>query len=187
MDTFEQLDVVIASLGDLVKNTSPDQLDNPTPCPKFTVRDLLGHFLGNLDSVASGLRGEPMPEDLSPRPEIIGDDHAAAYDRVMGEFLDAARQPGAQDRVLRVPFGDVPAPALLQFVAFDLIMHSWDLATATGQPYTAPADALAAADAFAHQAIAPEWRDGDTFAAEVEAAADASPLERLVAYSGRRP
>ena len=32
----------------------------------------------------------------------------------------------------------------------------------------------------------PAMRDGDTFAAETEAPADASPLERLVAFSGRQ-
>jgi uncharacterized protein (TIGR03086 family) len=186
VDTFEQLEVVIPALGTLVKNIEPDQLGNRTPCEKFDVRLLLGHFLGNLDSVAAGLRGAPMPEKLEPRPEVIGDDPAAAFDRVMGEFLDAARSPGALDRSLQVPFGNVPAPVLLQFVAFDLIMHSWDLAMATGQDYSPPDDVVAAADAFARQVVAPEWRDGDTFAAEGEAPSGATPLDRLVAFSGRR-
>jgi uncharacterized protein (TIGR03086 family) len=175
MDMFAQLDAVIPTLGDLVKATRPDQLESPTPCASFTVRDLLGHFVGNIDSVASGLRGESMPETLAPRPEMLGDDPGIVYDKVMSDLLAAAREPGALDRVLRVPF-----------VAFDLIMHSWDLATATGQQYSPPDELVAAADAFARQAIAPEWRDGDTFAAEVEPAASATPLERLVAFSGRQ-
>jgi uncharacterized protein (TIGR03086 family) len=186
MDMFAQLEAVIPTLGDLVRATRPDQLGAQTPCATFTVRDLVGHFVGNLDSVAGGLRGEPMPEDLVPRPEMLGDDPASVYEKVTSDLLAAAREPGAMERVLRVPFGDVPAPVLLQFIAFDLIMHSWDLATATGQRYTPPDDLVAAADAFAHQAIAPEWRDGDTFALEVEPAASATPLERLVAFSGRQ-
>ena len=186
MDTFAQLDAVIPPLGDLIRNTRPDQLDAPTPCAKFTVRDLLGHFVGNLDAVAGGLRGAPMPDALPPRPEMLGDDPATVYDKVTSDLVAAAREPGAMDRVLHVPFGDVPAPVLLQFIAFDLIMHSWDLATATGQDYSPPDELVAAADAFARQAVAPEWRDGDTFAVEIEAPATATPLERLVAFSGRR-
>ena len=186
MDTFEQLERVIPTLGELVRGTRADQLDNPTPCARFTVRDLLGHFIGNLDIVADGLRGAPMPDALPPRPEILGDDPAAVYDKVTADLLAAAREPGALDRVLHVPFGDVPAPVLLQFIAFDLMMHSWDLATATGQQYSAPDDLVAAADTFARQAIAPEWRDGDTFAVEIEPPASATPLERLVAFSGRQ-
>ena len=165
MEVSEQIDVIVPVLGALVKGVRPDQLDDPTPCVNFRVRDLMGHFLGNLDSVAGGLRGEPMPDELAPRPEILGDDPGKAYDAVMADFRDAIRTPGAMDRVLKVPFGEVPAPALVGFVAFDLIVHSWDIATATGQQYTPP----------------------DELVAEVEPPADATPLERLVAFSGRHP
>jgi uncharacterized protein (TIGR03086 family) len=133
------------------------------------------------------LRGEPIPNPLVPRPEILGDDPGKAYDRVMTDFTAAIREPGAMDRVLTVPFGDVPAPVLVGFVAFDLVVHSWDLATATGQQYVPPDDLVKEIDAFARQVVAPEWRDGDTFAAEVAPPADASPFERLVAFSGRQP
>lgn len=187
MEPAEQLDTIIPTLGELVRGIRPDQLDDPTPCAQFRVRDLLGHFLGNLDAVAGGLRGEPMPEELVPRPEILGDDPGKAYDTVMDDFRAAIRSPGAMDRVLTVPFGEVPAPALVGFVAFDLVVHSWDLATATGQRYAPPDELVAEVDAFARQAVAPDWRDGDTFAAEGEPPADATPLQRLVAFSGRHP
>jgi uncharacterized protein (TIGR03086 family) len=187
VELTEQLDIIVPTLGDLVKGVRPDQLDNPTPCAKFQVRDLLGHFLGNLDTVAGGLRGEPMPDELFPRPKILGDDPGKAYDRVMADFVAAVRSPGAMDRVLTVPFGDVPAPALVGFVAFDLTVHSWDLATATGQKYVPPDELVSEVDAFARQIVAPEWRDGDTFAAEVDPPADSTQLERLVAFAGRQP
>jgi uncharacterized protein (TIGR03086 family) len=187
MDTSQQLDTIIPTLGGLVRGIRPDQLDDPTPCANFRVRDVLGHFLGNLDTVAGGLRGEPMPDELAPRPEILGDDPVKAYDSVMADLRDAIRSPGAMDRVLKVPFGDVPAPALVGFVAFDLVVHSWDIATATGQEYAPPDELVSEVDAFARQVVAPEWRDGDTFAAEVEPPGGATPLERLVAFSGRHP
>jgi uncharacterized protein (TIGR03086 family) len=187
MEAIEQIDVIVPTLGRLVKNVRPDQLDNPTACAEFRVRDVLGHFLGNLDAVAGGLRGEPMPDELLPRPEILGEDPGEAYDKVMADFRAAIRSPGAMDRVLKVPFGEVPAPALIGFVAFDLMVHSWDVATATGQEYAPPDELVAEIDGFARQVVAAEWRDGDTFAAEVEVPAGASPLERLVAFSGRRP
>ena len=165
MEPIEQLDTIAPILGDLVKGVRPDQLDDVTPCAQFQVRDLLGHFIGNLDALAGGFRGEPLPDQLIPRPEILGYDPGEAYDRVMADFAAAIRAPGAMELVLTVPFGDVPAPGLVGFVAFDLMMHSWDLATATGQKYTPP----------------------DELVAEVDPPADANPLERLVAFSGRQP
>jgi uncharacterized protein (TIGR03086 family) len=94
--------------------------------------------------------------------------------------------PGAADRVIAAPFGEVPGSVFARFVAFDGLVHGWDLATGTGQAYAPADDLVEEVEAFAHQALAPEMRDGDTFAAETETPADARPLERLVAFSGRR-
>ena len=67
----------------------------------------------------------------------------------------------------------------------DGLVHGWDMATATGQPYDPPDDLVAAADAFARQALDP-LRDGETFAAADGTGPDASPIERLAAYTGRQ-
>ena len=56
-----------------------------------------------------------------------------------------------------------------RFVVFDGLVHGWDLATATGQPYEPRGALVAEVDAFARQALDP-LRDGDTFAAEAERA-----------------
>jgi uncharacterized protein (TIGR03086 family) len=186
VEPIEQLDTTVATLGDLVKGVRPEQLDNPTPCGKWAVRDLVGHLAGGLTSAASALR-DGTPVDASPRPELLGDDPGAAFAAVADDLDGAIRGPGAMDRALELPFGEIPAPVFLQFLAFDLMVHSWDLATATGQKYAPADDLVAAADAFARQGVAPEMRDGDTFAAEMDPPVDATPLERLVAFSGRRP
>ena len=189
MEPVDQLDAVVPTLGDLVKGVRTDQLDSPTPCVEFTVRDLLGHFVGNIDQLVAGFGGEPI-RDLRPRPEILGDDPGKAYDRTLGAFQDTVRRPNAMDRIISLPapFGDVPAPVLVNFLAFDLIVHSWDLATATGQHYAPPDNQVVLeADALARQIVAPELRAAGAFAAEVAPPPDASPLERLIAFSGRQP
>lgn len=188
MEPFEQLDRVVPTLGDLVKGIRPDQLDNPTPCDKFQVRDLLGHFIGNVDRVTGALRGETIRE-LTPRPEMIGDDPAKTYDAVLADFRAAAEEPGAMDKVLSfpAPFGDIPMEVFARFLAFDLTVHSWDLATATGQTFVPSDDIVAEVDGFARQLVAPELRDGDTFGDEVEPPEGAMPVERLVAFAGRQP
>jgi uncharacterized protein (TIGR03086 family) len=93
--------------------------------------------------------------------------------------------PGALDVTVEAPFGSVPGETFARFIVLDGLVHGWDMATATGQAYEPPAELVAAADEFAHQALDP-LRDGDTFAAAVTPPADASPIERLVAYTGRQ-
>ena len=62
---------------------------------------------------------------------------------------DAMRSPGALDRTIAAPFGDVPGETFARFVALDGLVHGWDIATATGQAYDPPADLVAEIDAFA--------------------------------------
>ncbi len=83
------------------------------------------------------------------------------------------------------PFGTVTGSVFARFVAFDGLIHGWDLAPATGQTYTIPADVVADVASFAHEALVPEMRDGDTFAAATAAPDGSDPLATLVAFSGR--
>jgi uncharacterized protein (TIGR03086 family) len=186
MEPVEQIDAVVPTLGRLVRGVRADQLDNRTPCADFTVRDLLGHFIGNVDAVTGAFRGEPVT-DLRPRPEMLGTDPGATYDKVLADFRAEIRAPGAMDRTISLPapFGDVPAPVLVSFVAFDFIVHSWDLATATGQRYDPPEPLVAQADVFARQVIGPELRTPGAFGPEVTAPAGSKMLDRLIAFSGR--
>jgi uncharacterized protein (TIGR03086 family) len=72
-------------------------------------------------------------------------------------------------------------------VAFsDLLVHGWDLARATGQDETMPAGLAAAAYGLAHGKFTDEQRKG-IFKPEVPIGDDASPQERLLAYTGRDP
>ena len=109
----------------------------------------------------------------------------ARFDVAMADLLDAVQSPGALDRTIQTPGGEMPGAVFARLVAFDGLVHGWDLATSTGQPWDLDDDLVAEVDAFARQAITDEMRDGDTFAAEQPTAGDASALERLVAFTGR--
>jgi uncharacterized protein (TIGR03086 family) len=89
------------------------------------------------------------------------------------------------ERTITTPMGEMPGEAFARFVAFDGLLHGWDIATATGLDYTVPADVVAAVDEFARVALTSEMRDGDTFKQAVTAPANVGPLEQLAAFSGR--
>jgi uncharacterized protein (TIGR03086 family) len=185
MEPIEQLEIVVSELSGLVKGVRDDQLENPTPCDEWTVRDLLGHFAGGTTSCLAAL-ADGTPVDVTPRVDLLGDDPRATLSELFDRFDTAVHAPGAMERTFTLPFGELPAPAFYRFLTFDLMTHSWDLATATGQKYAPPEDLVREADAFARQAIAAEMR-GVVFADARPEPADASPLECLVAFTGRRP
>ena len=59
----------------------------------------------------------------------------------MDDLLDAVKSPGAIERTISAPIGEMPGEVFARFVAFDGLIHGWDLATATGLQLRAAADA----------------------------------------------
>jgi uncharacterized protein (TIGR03086 family) len=170
----------------LVAGIGPDQLDNPTPCAGWSVRDLLNHVYGAGNLFAAIFAGrEPAPAPDSP-VDLVGDNPLAAWLGVVDALGSAVDSPGALDRIAPMPWGPTPTAVLYELVKMDLLVHGWDLAQATGQTYDPAAEVVDPVLASARQIIAPEMRfEGGPFAAEVAAPADARPLQRLAAFTGR--
>ncbi|MEO7571897.1 MAG: TIGR03086 family metal-binding protein [Acidimicrobiales bacterium] len=179
MDPLTQLGQLAPAVGSVVAGIAPDQLDRPTPCAEFTVRGVLEHMIGGATMFAAAFRGEVPPEPDLRNP-------LQGFGPALTDLAAAISAPGALDRTVAAPFGDVPGETFARFVVLDGLVHGWDMAMATGQQYDPPAELVAAADAFARQALDP-LRDGTTFADAVEPAEGATPIERLAAYTGRRP
>lgn len=178
MDVRTQLDELGPTLGGVVSGITPDDLDAATPCARFTVAGVLEHMVGGATAFAAAFRGtEAVEPDTS--------DLLAAFGPALEGLVQAIGEPGALDGTVVAPFGEVPREAFARFVVLDGLVHGWDLATATGQPYEPPAELVEEVTAFAMQSLDP-LRDGETFAAAVEPAAGATPIERLAALTGRR-
>lgn len=182
MDPMAQFDVVIPEFQKLALRTGLDQLDAQTPCEKWRVRDLFGHIIGGATTFAAVVRGDEPPAIPQPRDDAI----AATANTALADVDSAFRTPGAMERTVATPFGEMPGETFARLLAFDLLMHATDLARATGQSFTVPDDVVAAVDGFTRMALTPELRGPETFAPETEPAADATALDRLVAFSGRR-
>lgn len=178
MDALTQLDHLGPALGGVVATITPDQLDNPTPCANFTVRGVLEHMITGATAFAAAFAGtEPGEPDTA--------DVLASFGPTLTRLAEAMHSPGALDRTIAAPFGEISGDAFARFVVLDGLVHGWDLATATGQAYAPPAELVDEAQAFASGVLDP-LRDGDTFAAAIEPAGSATPIERLAAYTGRR-
>jgi uncharacterized protein (TIGR03086 family) len=178
MDTLAQLDQMAPLLAGVVGNLTVDELDRPTPCDDFTVRGVLEHMIGGATMFAAAFRGEAPGE-----PDLT--DPLASFLPALQDLGAAIGAPGALDRTVAAPFGEVPGDTFARFVVLDGLVHGWDMATATGQPYEPSDELVDAVEGFARQSLDP-LRDGQTFATAVEPAPDATPIERLAAYTGRR-
>ena len=179
MEPLAQFEALGGSLMPVIAGLDPSQLDAPTPCADFTVRGVLEHMIGGGTMFTAAYRGEEPPE-----PDFS--DPIGGAQRMLGGLAEAITAPGALDRTIQAPFGEVDGVSFARFVVLDGLVHGWDMAVATGQPYEPSDELVAAVQAFAEQALDP-LRDGQTFGAAIEPAAGSTPIERLAAYTGRRP
>src|ERR1700709_1652169 len=100
----------------------------------------MSHFGGGAGMFAAAFSGESIEIDPdAPMPDLVGDDPLGAFDGAIASFTESVDKPGAVDRMVTLPFGTMPGPVVLELLKFDLLVHCWDLATATGQPFDPPA------------------------------------------------
>jgi len=151
-------------------------LDGATPCDDWNVRDLLNHMLDTQRYFLSTARGESGSLPGPNPPDLVGDDPVASFDRMRSDVIDAFSRDGAIERT---------GPAL--GIAFaDQLLHGWDLARSTGQDDTMPEGLPQAAYDTIHGQFTEEQRKG-VFKPEIAVGDDATPQQRLLAYTGRDP
>ena len=183
MEPTEQLAVILPTLGDLVDGLDPATLHNPTPCDDFDLRGVLDHIIVLGGSLAHLFRGEAPPQ--SEPPEDDGRVPAEQVRRVLADLQEAAGSEGAADRMIVAPAGTMPGATFARFLAFDALVHGWDIARSSGSRFELPDEVVAEVDDFARSTISDEMRDGQTFKAPTVPPSGASPIERVAAFSGR--
>ena len=90
------------------------------------------------------------------------------------------------DKIVDAGPGPMPGRVLAGINLLDTATHTWDIATATGQPAKLPDGVAEAALEASRATISAEIRPG-RFGPELPAPTDAGPTEQLVAFLGRQP
>jgi uncharacterized protein (TIGR03086 family) len=190
MEIFDALDGAVASTAGIIKTVRPDQLDATTPCTAWDVRALLNHLVGTLwlgeALFTDSAPRHPMPPGGLPATDLVGDDPTTAYATASAALLAAARVGDTLTRLHTTPLGDMPGPTLAGLTTLDILVHGWDLATATGQQTSLDDELAGHVLAFAGQAITDDFR-GAGIGPALPVAATAPVTDRLVGFLGRQP
>ena len=173
LDGFE---VVLAGVA-------PGRWSAPSPCAGWSAADVAGHAIGNLRATEALARGRYTESDAQDPRSAAGDDPLAAW-RVARADMMAALDAAALARLVPGPWGQMPLGELLERYAMEFLVHTWDLAQATGQVAVLDPglvrDALGPARQFA-----PLARSSGLIGPECAVPEDADDLTRLLAIFGR--
>ncbi|MFH8796252.1 TIGR03086 family metal-binding protein [Streptomyces sp. NPDC017941] len=170
----------------------PDALlEDPTPCPDYAVRHLLGHIVALTAAFADAGRKRLGPTtDTGPSSTLpdVGPDWREQLPRALDELAEVWRDPAAWTGATRAGGVDLTGDIAGVVALNELVVHGWDLARSTGQEYAPDAASLAVSHALvsATATESPSER-GTLFGPPVPVREEAPLLERLVALSGRDP
>lgn len=188
MEGLEMLQRVVDTTTGVIGHATSAQLSSPTLCTEWTVKDLINHMVtgatmfaisAEQGSIPDAVLGELMSSDN------VGDDPQGAWGTAAKRAMAAFEAPGAMEKIVKLPFGEMPAGIALNIAIFDVATHSVDLARATGQHVT-DTEMLEGALVIAQQMMNPGLRAPGIFGDEQPCASDAPVDDRLLAFAGRK-
>ena len=191
MDSID-LGPATRQLAELVTNVTGAQLMASTPCPAYQVADLLEHIGTMARAFTAAARKQPGPlTEQQPAGDAarLPADWRTRIPRDLATLAGAWSRPGAWDGTTRIAGMDSPAAITGATVADELVVHSWDLAQATGQPYQPDPAAVGAARSFLDLFASPDAPAGDevVFGPSRPTPPDAPALDQVLALAGRDP
>lgn len=156
--------------------------ESPAPCEGWVARDVVRHLV----EWVPGFFGERYGLDLGAVPSV-DDDPAAAWAAVRDALQAALDDPEVAAREADGPMGRKSLEDMAaMIVVADVLVHTWDLARASGQDDTL--DEAECAEVLAGmQQMAPVIRASGQFGDQQPVADDASAQEKLIAFIGRDP
>ena len=190
VDDVATMQKVVAEANRVIGGITPEQLGQSTPCADWDVRALLNHVTGGSDMFAEGVSQGAISDERVGEllgTDRLGNDYQGAFAAASQRALDAFETPGAAEKTVTLPFGTMPAGMALNIAIFDVAVHSWDLAKATGQSTALDSEVLEPALAVGTAMIDDNMRSMGIFGPAVPVADDAPTQDRLAAFAGRQP
>jgi uncharacterized protein (TIGR03086 family) len=179
-------------LASLVTKVDDAQLGAPTPCPEYTVGDLLDHIGGVALAFTSAARKEHGP-NASPPPlgerAHLGNDWRTRIPQDLAVLGDAWAEPDAWEGMTKIAGMEMPSRMVGTVGLNEVVAHGWDLARASSQSFQPDDNSIEGCLEFLVPMSQPgaENNRAPAFGPVVAVTDDNSALDRLVALTGRDP
>lgn len=169
------------AFADKISRVPDERWGDPSPCEDWTARELVGHVVGT-----QAMFEQLVGRTLEPGPDVDADPlgaFVAATDQVQAHLDDPETAAVEFDGVFgRSTF----ATAVDGFLSFDLVVHGWDLARATGLDEHIDDNDVAWVRESTER-LGDMLRSNGVCDPPVEVGDDASEQDKLLGFLGRRP
>jgi uncharacterized protein (TIGR03086 family) len=179
-----------------IQATPADRWDAASPCDGWTARDVVAHVInghrgilamvsGTRPAAADGvsISGMAQAPRVEPRADL-GVAFQRCRDNMRAMLTDPSR---AATRLPGGPLGAVPVEQAVSVIgSLELLVHTWDLARATGGDETLDPELVRRT----HNALIPRYaalQATGAFRPSIPAPANADPQSAFLHFVGRRP
>jgi len=176
----------------LIADVPDGLLGGPTPCPEYTLGDLLDHvggfalaFTAAATKDTAGFSSQRASGDASR----LGDDWRTRIPRDLAALAHAWRDPAAWSGTTRAGGFELPGEVAGIIALDELVIHGWDVARAAGQVYDCDPSSLDVVHGFVVEMAGPGQEAGreGLFGPVVPVPDDAPLFDRVIGLSGRHP
>jgi uncharacterized protein (TIGR03086 family) len=178
--------VAVFGMEAVIAAAPPESWDNPSPCEGWTARDVAGHAMGVIHNVAARAGVGDVIDPFATPGAIAGADVLASWRGVRNRLLEAVDRPGALQQEITSSFGTMNVDGFLAVMTGDAVIHTWDIARATGGNERLDPDLVIEVRKGLAARDEKLLRAPGRYAAPLTADASDAQTE-LLAFAGRRP
>ena len=177
----------------LLHGIRDDQLGDPTPCPRYTLGDLVQHVRVLAEAFTVSGRKEQPPGGSQPPPEGDASLLTSQWREETADWLERLvrtwSEPEAWEGTAWIAGFEAPASSVGITASNELVVHAWDVARASGQQLVLDDESLAPSREFVAMMSGPgsEEARGNMFGPALPVPQGASGLDEVVAGNGRDP
>ncbi|MGI8334674.1 TIGR03086 family metal-binding protein [Actinomadura scrupuli] len=168
----------------VVEGVQPAGWAAPSPCAGWTAWDVAGHVTGGQRLIEALATGQIPPDPGADPGRFCGDDAVRSWRTARAECTSALTETALQRPVPFGALGRLPLHLFLGGHILELLVHTWDLAQATGQVARLDPDLVHHAFATA-QVVAGTLRTDGRLGPPLTPPARSDELTRLLAFMGR--
>lgn len=178
------------TLTNIIRNVRDDQLQLATPCQDTTVGDLIDHVDGLAQAFTAAAHKTRLDGDQGPTSDgsRLGSDWRPRIAQRLAGLAQAWDRQEAWTGMTQAGGQDLPGEVAGVIALNEVIVHGWDIAAASGQPFTCKPALVDAALGFVEPTVAgnPDGIPG-LFGPAQPGPEGGAALDRLLALTGRDP
>lgn len=180
--TAERFRRVAGRFTDRARAVPPEAWDNSAPCDGWVARDVVRHMVEWMSSFLAS-----VGVNLPPGPSV-DDDPVGAWTHLADSLQALLDDPTtAQQEITHEHLGTVTVEHAIGMIMFgDIVIHTWDLARATGLDESLD-PAIVSEMLAGMQPMDEMLRTSGQYGPKVTVPENADELTKLIAFTGRKP